>query len=250
MIGRKLGKLAPVHVPGAIQLAAYLPPKRIAVPDTLDNYSCVQGWGMMLNDRLGDCTTAAAAHAVQAWTAKNKHEVVISDDEVLKMYSAVSGYDPATGANDNGAVEADVLDYWTTTGFNGHKLDSYAVVETRSRYQMKLAMYLFGDAYTGIALPLSAQEQKVWSLAHGPEAEFGSWGGHAVPVLGYDENTLTCITWGAPLKMTWAFQRKYMDEAYAPLSVDWVDEVSKMAPNGLLWDDLKADLERQFRKRA
>lgn len=245
---RMLGKLAPVHVPGAIKLADYLPEKRIPVPEVLDNVSCLTNIGMMANDRLGDCTCAAVGHAVQGWTAKNGHEVIISDEEIVKAYSAVSGYDPATGANDNGAVEADVLRYWMETGFNGHKLDSYAVIEVHSSYQMKLAMYLFGDAYTGVDLPESAQEQKVWSVVHGPEAEPGSWGGHAIPVLGYDHNTLTCITWGAPLKMTWAFQRKYMDEAYAPLSADWVDEVSKMAPNGLLWDDLKADLEKHFRR--
>lgn len=247
---RMLGKRPPVNVPGALQLAAYLPAERIALPTTVDNYSCVQTWGMMLNDRYGDCTCAGAGHAIQAWTAKNKREIVIPDEEILKAYSAVSGFDASTGANDNGAVEADVLRYWQEVGFGGHKLDSYAVVETRSRYQMKLAIHLFGDAYTGIALPLSAQDQKVWTCAHGVEAEFGSWGGHAVPLVGYDENAVTCITWGAPLKMTWAFQHRYMDEAYAPLSADWVDEVSKMAPNGLLWDDLKRDLEKQFRRAA
>lgn len=247
-MGRMLGKMAPVHQPGALQLGAYLPAERIHLPTTVDNYSCVSDWGMMLNDRLGCCTASGAGHATQAWTAMNKREFVPSDDDVLKMYSAVSGYDPATGANDNGAVEADVLKYWMETGIAGHKLDSYAVIETRSRYQMKLAMYLFGDAYTGIALPLSAQDQKVWTSTHGPESEPGSWGGHAVPLVGYDENTATCITWGAPLKMTWAFQHRYMDEAYAPLSIDWVDEQSKQAPNGLLWDDLKRDLEKQFRR--
>lgn len=250
MLNRMLGKLPPVHQPGAIQLAAYLPAKRIPVPDTLDNYSCVRDFGMMKNDQLGDCTCAAVGHAVQCWTALNHREVVIPDEEIVKAYSAVSGYDPATGANDNGAVEADVLNYWRDTGFGGHKLDNYAVIETRSRYQMKLAMFLFGDAYTGIALPLSAQEQSVWTSVHGPESEAGSWGGHAVPLVGYDENTATCITWGAPLKMTWAFWHRYGDEAYAPLSLDWIDEQSRKAPNGLLWDALKSDLEQQFRRRA
>jgi hypothetical protein len=247
---RMLGKLAAVHRPGAMQLAAYLPAERIPVPSTLDNYSCVNNWGMMANDRLGDCTCAAVGHAVQAWTAMNGHEIVIPDEEIVKAYSAVSGYDPASGANDNGAVEADVLDYWMNTGFCGHKLESYAVIETRSRYQMRLAMFLFGDAYTGVALPLSAQEQTIWTAVHGADADPGSWGGHAVPLVGYDENTATCITWGAPLKMTWAFQRRYMDEAYAPLSIDWVDEASKQAPNHLLWDELKADLEKHFRRRG
>lgn len=248
MPNRMLGKRPPVHVPGAIQLAAYLPAKRIPVPETLDNYGCVSDWGMMRNDELGDCTCAAVGHAIQCWTARNGREVIIPDEEIVTAYSIVSGYDPATGANDNGAVEADVLKYWMEVGFGGHKLDSYAVIETHSRYQMKLAMYLFGDIYTGVALPLSAQDQKVWSVVHGPDAEAGSWGGHAVPGGKYDQNGMTVITWGAEQRMTWAWQRRYMDEAYAPLSIDWVDELSKKSPDGLLWDDLKADLEKHFRR--
>jgi hypothetical protein len=107
---------------------------------------------------------------------------------------------------------------------------------------MKLAMYLFGSVYTGVALPLSAQGQEIWSVVHGPTSEAGSWGGHAVPLMGYDAHTATCITWGAPLKMTWSWQKKYMDEAYAVLSMDWIDQASQMAPNHLDWDKLKADL--------
>lgn len=248
MLSRRLGKLPPKHMPGSLQLAAYLPAERISIPDTLDNHMGISAWGMMANDRLGDCTCAAAGHMTQLWTAKNGHEAIIPDDEIIAAYSAVSGYDPATGANDNGAVETEVLKYWMETGIGGHKLDSFAVIETRSRYQLKLAMYLFGDIYTGIALPQSAQEQDVWSVVHGAEGEPGSWGGHAVPSGKYDANGMEVITWGSTKRMTWAFQHRYMDEAYAPLSVDWVDEVSRMAPNGLLWDQLKADLEKQFRR--
>lgn len=247
MANRMLGKLPAVYRPGTLMLAAYLPEKRMPIPETVDNHSAVADWNLMLNDRIGDCTCAAAGHMVQAWTKLAcGNETVIPDADILAAYQAVSGYNPATGANDNGAVEADVLSYWRETGIAGHKIEAYARVETHSEYQVKLAAYLFGGVYTGLALPETAQDQKVWTSVHGAGDEAGSWGGHAVPILGYSAHRATCITWGAPLDMTWSFWRRYADEAYACLSADWVDEASKMAPNHLLWDELKADLEKRF----
>jgi hypothetical protein len=245
---RKLGKLAPVHREGTLTLASYLPDESIAVPATLDYFSAIKDWGMMKNDELGDCTCAAAGHMIQSWTkfAQN-HEVVLSDNTIVEAYSAITGYTPSNPATDQGAVETDVLHYWMTHGFGGHKIDSYAIVEVHSEYQMKLATYLFGAVYTGVALPISAQDQTIWSVVHGPNSEPGSWGGHAVPIMGYDANTLTCITWGAPLKMTWSWQKKYMDEAYVCLSLDWIDQVSKTAPNHLNWDKLVHDLKVHFK---
>ncbi len=67
----------------------------------------------------------------------------------------------------------------------------------------------------------------------------GSWGGHAVPVIAYDASGLTCITWGALKRMTWAFWDAYCDEAYACLSRDWA---AARAPSGFDWAALDADL--------
>ena len=69
----------------------------------------------------------------------------------------------------------------------------------------------------------------------------GSWGGHAVPVLAYDSDTLTCITWGAKKRMTWEFFARYCDESYAPLSPDWLNAQGK-TPEGFGLDALQADL--------
>jgi hypothetical protein len=35
--------------------------------------------------------------------------------------------------------------------------------------------------------------------------------------------TLTCVTWGRPKKMTWAWFEKYCSEAYALVSKDWLE---------------------------
>lgn len=69
----------------------------------------------------------------------------------------------------------------------------------------------------------------------------GSWGGHAVPVLAYDADTLTCITWGAKKRMTWDFFARYCDESYAALSPDWLNASGK-TPEELDLAALEADL--------
>lgn len=243
-----LGKRPAVYRPGTLMLAAYLPREHVPVPQTVDNYSAVSDWGMMANDRLGDCAIAAPGHMIQAWTKLScDRETVVPDEEIVAAYSAITGYNPADPSTDQGSVEADVLSYWKDTGIGGHRIDAYARVETSSEYQVRLATYLFGGVYSGLALPETAQEQKVWASVHGAGDAPGSWGGHAVPILGYDAHRATCITWGAPLDMTWSFWRRYADEAYACLSRDWIDEASKMAPNHLDWAKLSADLEKHFR---
>ena len=88
------------------------------VPDTVDWYSRVPAdWGMMGNDQVGDCTAAAISHAIEQWTAyTDPTPVVMSTDQVISAYSAVSGYVPGDPATDRGALCADVLRYWATTG--------------------------------------------------------------------------------------------------------------------------------------
>ena len=51
-----------------------------------------------------------------------------SDKQVVAAYSAITGYNPSTGANDNGAVEIDVLNYWRQTGIAGHKIGAYVAL--------------------------------------------------------------------------------------------------------------------------
>lgn len=204
-------------------------------------------WPMMLNDKIGDCTCAAAGHMIQCWTASRGSECIADDSDIELAYEAVSGYEPGKPSTDSGAVEIDVLNYWRKTGIAGHKIDAYAAVEVANAAQVKQSVYLFGGLYIGLALPLSAQNQEVWDTTlwgrvTGSAAP-GSWGGHAVPILGYDELGLTCITWGAEKRMTWSFFARYCDEAYAPLSQDWIN-VRGVDPNGFDMATLQKDLQQ------
>src|SRR5271165_6633587 len=80
-----------------------------AVPTLVDYASKVASWPEYDNLTVGDCTCAALGHAVQAWTTYGEGETVtLPQPVIIDLYEAVSGYDPVTGANDNGAVEQDV----------------------------------------------------------------------------------------------------------------------------------------------
>ncbi len=240
----KLGKKPARHDTRTLQMANYLGlPQIPAARDWTEKAAA--HWGMMLNDKLGDCTCAAMGHITQAWTANaGPKEVTVSDQAVLAAYEAVSGYDPQRPDTDRGAVELDVLKYWRKTGVGGHKIDAFVALEPRNHTHVQAAVELFGGAYIGLALPVSAQRQHVWSVPPGGANGIGapgSWGGHAVVVEAYDAHGLTCITWGQKKRMTWSFWDAYCDEAYAPLSQLWAGK--KPAPNGFDLAALRADLE-------
>jgi hypothetical protein len=314
----KLGKRPRRRDVRTLKLARYLTgatqPQVLQPPAFVDYTHGIDDWDVMLNDRLGCCTISAIGHAVQTWTANALgRELTVPDSTILEYYEKWDGYNPAEPATDQGGVELDVLNDWRKGGFDGHSLDAYVAIELGTKstglgirgsglgssgsetsdpnptppvsHPIALAIWLFGGAYIGVELPIRAQRQDVWDLpaSLGPEDEPGSWGGHAIYLVGYDRRdtlqgtgntetatpasavpdsgfrisnsevtqrpvpsaqppTLTCITWGKPQKMTFAWFEKYCSEAYALVSKDWLRS-NGVAPSGFDLAALESDLE-------
>lgn len=239
----KLGRKALKTDSRTLRLANYLTASLPAAPVSCDWTKGVTQWGMMLNDRLGDCTCAAVGHAVQLWTLNLGEEITEPDSEIESAYEEWCGYNPADPATDEGGVELDILTDWKNHSFKGHYLLGFASANPKNLDEIKQAINLFGLVYIGISLPLSAQGQMIWDVVPDDgsgNTEPGSWGGHAVVVVGYDAFGLICITWGGLMRITNAFWLKYVDEVYALLGADWVG--SKGAPSGFLLAPLKADI--------
>jgi len=249
----KLGKHPARHDPRTLLLASYTTPALPAPPAKANVATKVKSpWGMMDNDQIGDCTCAAAGHLMMEWTANAQSKMFTpTEDQIVEAYSAISGYNPATGANDNGAQEIDVLNYWRQSGIADHKIEAYMGLEPSNHTHVMDAVWIFGGCYIGLALPKSAQAQtsnkQIWSVppsgTHGDGAP-GSWGGHAVPVVAYDSRSLTVVTWGALQSMTWGFWAAYCDVAYAIISPDFLKQKNgqTIAPNGFNLTQLQDDL--------
>jgi len=244
----KLGKLAPRHDARTLRLAKYTaalqPP-----PESCDLTSKITSLGLMLNDQLGDCTCAAIGHIIQAWTAEDGAQVILPDPDILAAYSGACGYVPGNPATDQGGVELDVLNYWRKVGVGGHTIDAYAALQKRPanfwgklfgaswRHDIATAVYYFGAAYIGVA-----QDAASWQLVskRGDGAP-GSWGGHAVPILAYDEDGVTVATWGTLMKASWEFIDEYADEAFCCFAKDIVGPDGK-SPQGFASTQLETDL--------
>lgn len=240
---RPLGKLARRWDWRTLQLSHYLD-HALTVPAAVDNLSKVKALGMMLNDTLGCCVIAAQGHAVQTWTADGQGlEVTVPDSSILAGYERVGGYRPGDPQTDQGCDMLTALKDWKATGVGNahHQIGAYAQLST-SKTEIQASIAILGLAYIGIELPLSAQSQVggVWDVATGPNGKPGSWGGHCVTVAAYDADGLTCITWGQPQKMTWAFYFAYADEAYGIVSADYL--AAGVDPAGLNLTQLQADL--------
>jgi len=245
----KLGKQLARHDPRTLLLASYVTPALPAPPVQLDLTPKINSWGMMENDQLGDYTCAAAGHLIMEWTTNSgKKMVTPTDKQIVAAYSAITGYNPATGANDNGAVEIDVLNYWRQSGIAAHKIGAYVALEPSNHIHIMDSVYIFEGCYIGLQLPVSAQAQvknhQPWSVPPGGptgDGKPGSWGGHAVPVVAYDARGVTVVTWGALQVMTWSFWEAYCDEAYAIISTDYLNDKQE-SPAGFNMQQLQADL--------
>lgn len=250
----KLGKRA-ARVDGrTLKLSKYVK-KLPAPPDDSGYVDKVPFWPMMLNDQLGDCTVAAAGHMIQQWSTYANQPYIPRDVEVLCAYMDVGGYETGKPETDNGAVMLDVLNYWRRKGIGGHKIKAFVSLDPRNSLEIKQAVWLFGNCYVGVGLPVSAMNpilghngKQCWAHTDdGPDGEPWSWGGHAVPIVGYGQDDAghrgtMLVTWGELYDMTWDFMRTYCDEAYAVLSEDWFDKACDCAPSGFDLATLERDL--------
>ena len=240
----KLGKLAPKHDHRDLLMANYTA-ALAAPPKAADWTDGKKAWGMMMNDKIGDCACAGPGHLIMARTAVAKKPIVPTDQQILAAYEAISGYNPKTGANDNGCVLADVMKYWQNTGIANDKIAAYVATEPHNRTHVEQSIAFLEGAVIGLALPISAQAQvgRLWTIPscglRGPGAP-GSWGGHCVIAIAYTASQVAFITWGGIQWATWQFWDSYCDESWATVDMDMLNGTK--TPTGFDWKTLVADL--------
>lgn len=256
----RTGKLPAKHDPMNLTFAQFrLADVPVKVPHTIGHYELVSDWGMLGNDRAGDCVWAGGDHETEignavANLAKPEAErriVTFNDSCALGDYSAVTGYDPSQtqpdGSNptDQGTEVAAALSYRRHTGLidaagERHKIAAYVELEPGNYEHVIEALYLFGVVGIGIEFPVSAMDQfnrgKPWTVVRS-----STEGGHYVPLVGRAGRYLDVVTWGRVQRMTKTFFERYCDEAFAILMPEYLG--SGKTPEGFDLQALTAKLE-------
>jgi hypothetical protein len=201
-------------------------------------------WLMLGNDNAGDCAIAAPAHQAFLSTSYTRAITNPTLDDVIKAYSAISGYDPATGANDNGCAMTDVWNYVSTTGIGQYKIAGWVQIDPTNLTHVRQAIHAFGGVQIGVQLPNSAMDQfnagQDWTVV---QNDGGIAGGHAIYGCGYpDGNNIAVVSWGRALMASLPWLAKYCDEMYAIVSLDFIYTQSGLSPSHLNIDALKQDL--------
>jgi hypothetical protein len=177
----------------------------------------------------------------------NGRDVEFNPAVVLADYAAVTGFDPSTGANDNGTDMHDALNYRRRTGVEDadlarHKIGAYVSLEPGNWHQTMEALRAFDFVAIGFEFPDYAMDQfaagKPWSYRTGGTIE----GGHYVPVVGRPHAwTLEVVTWGQIQPMGLRFFEHYCDEAYGVLTTETLS-AGGVTPEGLDLSALQAAL--------
>lgn len=200
-------------------------------------------WTMMGNDSVGDCVEASEGHMMMLRTANVGSIVVPSEQDILNLYSAETGYTPTDPNSDQGTDELSDCEYMQSTGLLGHMADAIGSLDPANTDHLKWAMNLFGAVQLGITVSQTMMDQFNNGQPWDADPTDTNWlGGHAVPIVHYDTSYYYVVTWGQIQKMTPEGLAQYCDEAHALVFADWVNQQG-IAPNELSLTTLVQDLK-------
>lgn len=231
--GRRLGKRPPKLDSRTLRLARYIV-KLPAPPERIDHVSRVSNWPMFLNDELGICGPAGAAHQIQSWSAyADRGTITLTDAQVKKFYYGI------TGGADSGVYLLDMANAWRKTGIGGDFIEAFVSVNPNLD-ELKLTIQHFGSAGIGLSLPDQGTFGP-WDRTYGPPNPNN---GHYVCAVGYDDTLrmIYVISWGTVMRMSYDFFIKYCDEAYAFLNDLMIIQASQVTPEGFNFNQLQYDL--------
>lgn len=249
----KFGRRRPIAPGPRLKLSNYLRAPLPPAPPTSDYSPNGQPAlsNVYLNDQLGDCVIAGAYHVVATETGNAGRLFTANDDQLIKDYGAIGGYNPADPSTDQGCDEPTALNYWLQNGFaNGTRPLGWVSVDATNADELRSALYLFENLYFGVELPdawvnpMPKASGFKWDVAGPPVQD----NGHCVIGVGYTAEGVTIDTWGLLGTVTWEALSTYFTPsangaAYVLLTPDQLAKGEKLAPNGVDWASLLADFD-------
>ena len=203
------------------------------------------------NDSLGYCTSAGAAHIIDAMTglaaAPGSLPTVITRDQAVAFYSKSTGYDPSNPASDQGGDEVTVCQTWKDQGYladGSHKNVGWVALEDFDPRFIKWVGSLF-PLYFGVELSDAwlSGSSTVWDVGQPADPN----NGHCVVGLGGNAQGIIINTWGQKRLMTYAAIAQFCADSaggnlFAILTQDALDAATCLTVGGVAWDQLQADL--------
>ncbi len=242
----KLGRVQSINDPRTLHLADYVAIASLPVPPPMEMLETTTTWPMLANNQFNCCTSAAAGHMVHHWTAANQQGVFLTDADIIRAHAQLTGDRLMDGVS-----MLNALKYWRKNGIGNHRVHSFVKAHGRKADELRGIVHLFGSAYVGLDLPKfavagdpSGWPAIPWAIPNAvspddaaPQLE----NGHCVTAVGYGEEGVYVVTWGALKVMSWDFFNRYNVELYAVLSTDWVCG-NKVSPSGFDMTSLGRDL--------
>ena len=242
--------LSTLHKP-ALKLSDYIHAELANPPAAISRPHPGFQWGMLANDKIGDCVIAMMLHSIEDFHLDaGTPPPAFTDADAISIYSAITGYNPNDPSSDRGTDEGAAMGYWEhpglqTTDNGGHTIVATVAVDPSNLNECRIAIDEFVDLQIGIALPISAQGQTEWTVVGDGKTGHsapGSWGGHGIPYREYDAETFKCVTWGAELLLTVPFHQDYAQEAHVVVTQEMLNKQG-VGPSGVAWDELIADIK-------
>jgi flagellar hook protein FlgE len=215
--------------------------------------SLVTNWGMLGNDKYGDCVLAGAGHEHMLWLREAGHteaEVtsLFTEKAALKNYSAVTGFNPDDPDTDQGTDMAQAASYRRKTGYidskgNRHKIGAYVDLDPGNITELWYAAWLFDGVGIGVNFPsqwmdaFNKGSKGLWDHVSRPKLE----GGHYITGVGRHGN-LNIVTWADDHpRLTPRGYAQFNDQTIAYASAEKL--VSGRDDNGFDWPGLLAALK-------
>lgn len=118
--------------------------------------------------------------------------ITLPDSVALDAYAAVTGFDPATGANDNGTDPLEMFAWWQANAIQGWKLKKAHAIDPQDEAAFRRAVVDFPGVGVVMALSVEEQNQRVIE----PTGQAGSWGSHFVTFDSFDGALNEGTSWG------------------------------------------------------
>ena len=203
------------------------------------------------NDLRGDCWPVARRWVIALRRANAAGDTTRPDQQAIwDDYTALTGYDQATGVPDNGTDISQGMTDWVTNGVrvNSQTLDvpHWSLIDPTNDAYVALAIGIAGPLMVTWQLPMAMQDPANWSQAPRTGSDWTTvWAEHET-VLGATDGKdwVTTRTWGMDLHVHPEVRRRYAVQIDVPLDTSpggWL-QTTGLTPAGLDYAALTADM--------